>query len=99
MHIDATVPYPAGARTYKINTPSRKKEGVNKSLATTVLNFESNFELYRQQVLEICSEMKHLSSEQHSSILADKKEALKFFNWEMIMQELEFKLPTLIVFA
>lgn len=40
--------------------------------------------------------MKHLSSEQQSSILADKVEALKFFNWEMIMQELEFKLLTLM---
>ena len=48
------------------------------------------------KLLEICSEMKHLSSEQQSSILADKVEALKFFNWEMIMQELEFKLLTLM---
>ena len=37
----------------------------------------------------ICSEMKELSSDKHDSIFKDKVEALKCFNWETIMCELE----------
>ena len=90
---------------FHVRTPVRK-QGIKRlvhrnyrSLASTMM---SSVEIVKPIFMEVSRkikvEMKHMSSDDHDSILRDAYtvEALKHFDWERVMMKLEKKLPILL---
>ena len=105
MYIQVNVPYAAGTRMFHVRTPVRK-QGIKRlvrknyrSLASTVM---SSAAIAKPVLMEVSRkikvEMKQLSSDAHDSILRDAYtvEALKHFDWDRVMLELEKTLPILL---
>ena len=105
MYLQVNVPYAAGARVFHVRTPVRKqgiKRLVRKNYRSLASTMMSSAEIAKPILMEVSRkikvEMKHMSSDDHDSILRDAYmvEALKHFDWERVMLELEKKLPILL---
>ena len=98
------IPYSGGVRTYKVNTPSRKrsiKRLVRKSyvsMASALINSPTTSQnIVTKLALKIREEMRTISSQSHDSVLRDSVEEVKQFSWETVRLELVQKMPTLMV--
>lgn len=90
---------------FHVRTPVRK-QGIKhlvrknyRSLASTMMSSTAiSRPIHMEVSRKIKAEMKHMSSDNHNPILRGTYifEALKHFNWETVMLELEKQLPTLL---
>ena len=97
------MPYKDHSRTYSVQTPSRReliRRATRKNFSAMssgiVNNCDTSGHIISQVALKIKSEMKELSSVAHSSILRNSDDAIKNFDWEIVLDELLNKLPTLM---
>ena len=97
--------YPSGAKRYKVETPTRKqviKKHTRKRYRSTVSVLARNdatFEHVLYSVVKnIKTELKHIGSLDHNSILRDTNEGVRQFSWETVWLELNKNVPTLMKF-
>lgn len=98
------IPYSSGVRTYKVTTPSRKRNITRLarktyvSMASALVNSpKTSQNVVTKLALKIREEMREISCESHDSVLRDSVDAVKQFSWETVRLELMQKTPTLML--
>ena len=97
------IKWPSKERNHIIHTPWRRKcikqltRKNFRSFSGTVLSSSQTSDLIIKQLASrLRSEMKEISSENHSFILRDSHDGIRFFKWDRLFCELSTMMPTLI---
>ena len=90
---------------FGIRTPLRKqtvkslaRRSYTKAASSTVKSNIMLGKVLSEITIKIKGEMRQLSSDENDSILRDNVEAVKRFNWDIVLLEFQKKVPTLMRF-
>lgn len=90
---------------FGIRTPLRKqtvkslaRRSYTKAASSTVKSNVMLGKVLSEITIKIKREMRQLSGDENDSILRDNVEAVKQFNWDIVLLEFQKKVPTLIRF-
>jgi hypothetical protein len=97
------ISYPSGNRQFNIISPWRKKNikrltrrSYNSFASSVAASSHTSTLILRQVARSIKHEIKAICSVNHSSIIRDAHEGVKFFHWDTVWLELVRNMPTLM---